>query len=86
MEKSDIDLLVCENQIEFDFSSLECEAEEESTLLPEGFLTARNHDWIEEEVLFIVVKEGNELGKESYNLDICGKKMIDWVLIAGNGC
>lgn len=87
MEREEDILTMCENQLEFDFSSLEnVNEEEESSLLPEGFLNARNHDWIDEEVLFIVVKEGNGLGKESYNLDLCGKKMIDWVLIAGNGC
>lgn len=89
MEKSDIDLLVCENQIEFDYSLLESKyiEEEASMVLPEGFVTAKNHDWIDSEVLFVLVKaESNNLGATAYNLDLCGKAMMDWVLIAGNGC
>ncbi len=89
MEKQELETLVCENQIEIDFDALENIdiEEEESSILPEGFVSAKNHDWIENEVLFVVVKSGSEgLGPQSYNLDLCGKKMLDWVLIAGSGC
>lgn len=89
MEKDTIDLEVCENQIEIDFAALEAQqtAEEESSILPEGFVVSKNNDWIDEEVLFIVIKKENEdVCHNLYNVDLCGKKMIDWVLLAGIGC
>ena len=38
-------------------------------------------------MLFVVVKADNKnFAFDSANIDICGKKMLDWVLIAGSGC
>lgn len=79
MEKEE--LLISENQIAFDLESLVEELEdEESASLPEGFVVAKNHDYVEKEVLFVVVKERN------FGVDLCGKTMLDWVMIAGGNC
>lgn len=84
MEKEE--LMVCENQIGFDFDLLEeTEEEEKSTILPEGFVISKNHDYVDEEVLFVVAKAENSLGK-AYERELCGKSVIEWVRIAGGGC
>ena len=82
MEKEELEIGVCENQMTFDFSMLEnCEVEEEeSSILPEGFVVPKNHDWIDDEVLFVVVKT------QGHDNDLCGKTMLEWVKIAGSGC
>lgn len=80
------ELIVCENQMEFNFDLLEQPQEEEkSTILPEGFVIPQNHDWIEEEVLFVIAKAENALGK-AYEKELCGKSVIDWVRLAGGSC
>ena len=50
METTEIDLEISKNQISIDFDSLE--DEESSTL---SLISAKNLDWIKEEVLFVVV-------------------------------
>ena len=87
MEKEDVELLIAENQLKFDFEEIENNIEEESSSLPQTFIKAKNYEWIKEEVLFIVVKVNrNEIVKDFSNLNLCGKKMIDWVLMAGSDC
>lgn len=80
METGLIDLEIAENQIAIDFDSLNNVEEEESSLIPNSLIKAQNHDWIKDEVLFVVVKV------EKHNLKLCGKEMTDWVLMAGSGC
>lgn len=80
------ELTVCENQIEFDFDTLEkAQEEEESSLMPQGFVVSKNYDWIDDEVLFVIVRERNELTKP-FDMEICGKKMEEWVALAGSEC
>lgn len=87
MEKEDVELLIAENQLKFDFEEIENHIEEESSSLPQTFIKAKNYEWIKEEVLFIVVKVNrDEIVKDFSNLNLCGKKMIDWVLMAGSDC
>lgn len=87
MEKEDVELLIAENQLKFDFEEIENNVEEESSSLPQTFIKAKNYEWIKEEVLFIVVKVNrDEIVKDFSNLNLCGKKMIDWVLMAGSDC
>ncbi len=87
MEKEDVELLIAENQLKFDFEEIENNIEEESSSLPQTFIKAKNYEWIKEEVLFIVVKVNrDEIVKDFSNLNLCGKKMIDWVLMAGSDC
>ena len=87
MENLENDILVAENQISFDFDGLGMEEKEESLTLTENLIKPRNFDWIKDEVLFVVVNsKNNEIFKDLSTLNICGKKMIDWVLLAGHGC
>lgn len=88
MENEEKDVLVVENQISFDFDSLkENNDEEESSILPASLLKSVNHEYIKEEVLFVVVKSFNDsLVKNLPYLKICGKSMLDWVLLAGSEC
>ena len=89
MEKEEIDVLVAENQIAFDFDALTEEQipEEESTILPQSLIKPSNSQWISQEVLFVAVKTyHDQVVKDMPNLKLCGKKLIDWVLNAGSGC
>ena len=82
METQELDLLISENQIAMDFD--DDKIIEESHSLPKAILSPKNHDYIGEEVLFVVAKVYNEsLVHDFPNLKICGKSMVDWVLLAG---
>ena len=87
MEREDIDLLVSENQIKIDFDSLtSANEEEESAIIPSALIKAVNYDWIKDEVLFVVVKAYHSFVKNLPNVELCGKRLLDWVLNAGSGC
>ena len=87
METLDNEILIAENQISFDFDNLGFEQEEESIHLPESIIQSHNTNWIKDEVLFVVVNTKNDdVFKNLSSLNICGKKMIDWVLLAGHSC
>lgn len=87
METIENEILVAQNQISFDFEELCGQEKEESIHFTENILQARNNEWIKEEVLFVVVNSKNdEVFKNLSSLNICGKKMIDWVLLAGHSC
>lgn len=87
MEREDIDLLVSENQIKIDFDSLtSANEEEESTIIPSSLIKAVNYDWIKDEVLFVVVKAYHSFVKDLPSVELCGKRLLDWVLNAGSGC
>ncbi len=80
-----METLVLENQIAFDFEGLD--EKEESLIMTENLIKPQNHDYVKEEVLFVVVKADNDnVAKGLANLRLCGKKMIDWVLLAGSCC
>lgn len=49
---------------------------EESTMLSSSIMTAKSYDWVEKETLAIVMK------RPLSTLQLCGKSMLDWVLIA----
>lgn len=88
METLELDMEIAKNQMEFDFDSIvDTTAEESSDILTNTLIKSVNHDYIANEVLFVVVKAYNdELVKNLPYHIICGKKMIDWVLRAGSGC
>lgn len=87
MEKEDIGIAICENQIKIDFDSLDVDQSLEESSITSTLIKAVNNDWIKEEVLFVVVKAyHDDVVKDMPNLSLCGKKMIDWVLNAGSGC
>lgn len=84
MENQEIDVMIAKNQIAFDFDAIETEESfEESVVLPKELVNAKSYDWIAEEVLFVVV---NAKENPFSSVNLCGKKMIDWVLLAGSGC
>lgn len=60
------DTIVLEEKIE----------EEESSLLSTSIMTAKSYDWVEKETIAIVMK------RPLSSLQLCGKSMLDWVLIA----
>lgn len=68
----DLDVKVEENQISFDFLNE-----------PVTVAVADNYEWVAKETLVILVKAK---GNVPSNFDICGKKLIDWVALAGSGC
>ena len=82
METQELELLISENQIAmFDDKTLE-----ESQSLPKTILSPKNHDYINEEVLFVVVRVYNEnIAHDFPNLNLCGKTLTEWVLMAGSG-
>lgn len=87
MGKEDIEIMVAENQMSFDFSQIENEEKEESAIFTQTFIKAKNYDWIKDEVLFVAVKANHyDIAKDFSNLNLCGKKMLDWVLMAGSDC
>lgn len=87
MGNIDNDVLVLENQISFDFDEIELEEKEESLVLNETALKPQNFEWVKDDVLFVVVKAYNdEVFDNLPTLNLCGKQMIDWVLLAGYGC
>ena len=82
METQELDLIISKNQIAmFDDKTLE-----EAQSLPKAILAPKNHDYVNEEVLFVVAKVYNEgLVHDFPNLKICGKSITEWVLMAGSG-
>ncbi len=89
METKELDLEIAKGQLFFDLDEIEIdEKEEESTLLStDKLMKSNSYQWIKEEVLFVVVRVQNHfLSKDLSSLNICGKKMIDWVRIAGGEC
>lgn len=79
---------IAKNQIAFDFDNLPVEEdlpEEESSVLPEEALSPQNFEWVGEEVLFVAVKVKASL-HNNFEREICGRPMLDWVLMAGGQC
>ncbi len=72
--EEEIGVMIDENQISFDFLS---------DLTPKTILQEENHDWVADETLVVIIKAD---GNVPADFDICGKKMIDWVLLATSGC
>lgn len=71
----ELDKEIEENQISFDFLK---DVPDTQTLLK-----SQNNDWVAKETLVVVIKSGDGI---SSNFDICGKKMIDWVLMSTSSC
>ncbi len=85
MDTLEIETQISPNQISFDFEG--GDLKEESLLFTETLIKPLNHEYIKDEVLFVVVRVQNKLlAKDLPSLKICGKKMVDWVLLAGSCC
>ncbi len=80
MDDKDLGVEVLENQISFDLDNLGLSEKEESLSITETLIKPQNHEWIKDEVLFVVVKT------DKYNMNLCGKMMIEWVKLAGSNC
>ncbi|MBO5394755.1 MAG: hypothetical protein J6A28_02495 [Clostridia bacterium] len=88
METAEIQFEIAKNQIGIDFDALEKEEEiEESSILPNTLIKPVNHDWIANEVLFVVVRTNRkDVCPNFASLKLCGKTMTEWVLMAGGQC
>ena len=81
-----MEIEILNNQFNIDFEGLD-KKEESISLSTETLIKPQNYDYIKDEVLFVVVKAQNpELANDLPSLKLCGKKMVDWVLLAGTGC
>lgn len=82
MEIKEFELEIANGQMSFDF-----EEEEMGTIPAEKLIKSQNFTWIGEETLFVVVRTQNKaLSNDLPSLKLCGKKMIDWVRLAGSSC
>lgn len=82
METTEFDLMISKDQISFDFENLE-----EESSLPSPLLKALNHDYIANEVLFVVAKvKGENICPNFSELKLSGKTMLEWTCMAGNEC
>lgn len=84
METTELDLEISKNQIAFDFDAMEESVEEESSTL--SLVSAKNLDWIKDEVLFVVIKAKNEFIENLAEFLLMGKTALEWVMLAGNHC
>lgn len=71
----DIDIEVNENQISFDFLNEQKETQ--------SLQQAENYDWVADETLVVLIKAKEGF---SYDFQICGKSMLDWVSMATSCC
>lgn len=83
METTELDLEISKNQISIDFDALEEPEEESSTL---SLVSAKNLDWIKDEVLFVVVRAKDTFIENLSEFQLLGKSLIEWVKMAGNHC
>lgn len=89
METKELEIEIAQGQMSFMFDDIDFDDKEEesSVLSNESLIKPQNHEWIKEEVLFVVVKAQNRfLSNDLPSLKLCGKKMIDWVRLAGADC
>lgn len=89
MITAEIELEPVKGQLSFDLDNFNIDEVEEKSisLQSEKLLKSLSHDWIAEEVLFVVVRAQNtKLSNDLPSLKLCGKKMIEWVRLAGSDC
>ncbi len=89
METKEIELEVAKGQMSFalDEMNFDQTMEEGVSIQTEKLLKSQNHEWIKEETLFVVVRTQNhKISNDLPSLKLCGKKMIEWVRLAGVGC
>ena len=60
--------------------------EEESSLLSKAFVKPKDYKWINDEVLVVVVKVNKtEFSKSFSNIEVCGKTILQWVMMTSYG-
>ena len=65
----------------------ETSLEEEVSALSQICVATKSFEWVKEETLVVAIRcdQGEHIEKLS-TIEICGKQMIDWVLLATSGC
>ena len=64
----------------------EVEIEEEESILSQVLVSPKSYEWINNETIVVVIKvEKSEMSHDLSQIKICGKSMLDWVLIATSG-
>ncbi len=87
MEIIEQDTELAKNQIAFDLDNIPDEVEEEeSASLPQDAFESQSFDWVKEDVLFVVVKTQGENKLSNFDSLICGRPLLDWVVMAGGNC
>lgn len=65
----------------------EKEVEEETSNLSQILVSPKNYQWIKDETLAVVVRvDKSEVCEKLSTIELCGKSMIDWVLMALSVC
>lgn len=83
METTELDLMISKNQLSFNFE----EIEEQSSILSNTLIKPLNHDYIANEVLFVVAKvNGKDICPHFDSMLLSGKTSLEWTLMAGNDC
>lgn len=78
---------IAKNQISFDLDNIpQPTEEEESTSLPQEAFNQLDFEWVTNEVLLVVVKNKTGAKIGWFDSEICGRPLLDWVVMAGAGC
>ena len=84
METSELKLLIEEKEVNINVCGKD---DIEISPILSSLLKPINHDYVGNETLFVVVKTyRDDVVKNLPGFVLCGKTMLDWVLLAGVGC
>ncbi len=89
METKELEFEIAKGQMSFalDEMNFDQSLEDGVSIQTEKLLKSQNHEWIKEETLFVVVRaQDKKLSNDLPSLKLCGKKMIEWVRLAGVDC
>lgn len=78
---------IINSAMNFGFDTKQKGFEDKSVIDVNAIISRESYDWINDETLVVVIKVSeSNLGKNSSGLEICGKTMLDWVLLSSSGC
>ena len=61
--------------------------EEESSILSKICVAKKNYEWIKNEVLVAIIQcDKSDFSSKLSGIEVCGKTLLDWVLMATTGC
>ena len=75
-----------DEMIETEVKELDVEQVVQKVNDTEPEVLSSSFQWVKEETLVLVVRANCDVMENASNFDLCGKKMIDWVLIATSAC
>ena len=75
-----------DEMIETEVKELDVETVVQKVNDTEPEVLSSSFQWVKEETLVLVVRANCDIMENASNFDLCGKKMIDWVLIATSAC